>query len=140
MLKETAAEMLSQYHRFSAQHRPDIPCLVNREQSHNMVLIPGNFSFWSGGIYTNHLFHPIMSLFRCHHEKQHDRRASRTTPKIPGGDHNHNISVCFKAKSFTYRTFLFLPISFPVQLVLVQLKAHLEMVLNLIPLSDFISL
>lgn len=105
-----------------------------------MVLISGNFSLWLGGIQICNLFYPLISLFQCHHEKQHGLRASWTTPEISGGDCNNNISICYKAKSFICRTFLFLSISFPVQLIPAQLKVLLEMVLNLIPLSDFINL
>lgn len=61
-------------------------------------------------------------------------------PEIYGKDCNSNISICSKAKCFLYRIFLFLSISLPVQLILTQFKAHLEMVLNLIPLTGFINL
>lgn len=132
--------MLTQCDWFSAQQWPNIPCLVNRELSHKMVLISGNFSLWLGGIQICNLFYPLISLFQCHHEKQHGLRASWTAPEISGGDCNNNISICYKAKSFICRTFLFLSISFPVQLIPAQLKVLLEMVLNLIPLSDFINL
>lgn len=67
-------------------------------------------------------------------------QAIMTTSKMSKRNCNKNISICYKARSFIHRTFPFFSISFPVQLILTQLKAHLEMVLNLIPLSDFINL